>query len=139
MNKNVAMIRKIGGLGLAGAMAFGSAGATAADFGVSAQVQNTLAVTVVQPMALGSIFAASASSGLIGSLVLEPTGGMVAGETGVVIKSLGGQAAARGSVATDQNFTVNVPTATIVTSTHTGPNEVTAVADIVGQDRWRGW
>jgi hypothetical protein len=119
MNKNVAMIRKIGGLGLVGVLGLGAGGASAVDFNASADVQNALAVTVVQDMNFGTLFAAKANSSAISSIQLEPNGDIaettglaVGGDVGDAPSFLtlgGGVAAARGSVATSSNFTLTVP------------------------------
>jgi len=119
MNKNVAMIRKIGGLGLVGVLGLGAGGASAVDFNASADVQNALAVTVVQDMNFGTLFAAKANSSAISSIQLEPNGD-IAATTGLAVGGVvddapsfltlgGGVAAARGSVATSSNFTLTVP------------------------------
>jgi hypothetical protein len=121
MNKNVEMLRKIGGLGLAGVLAVGCSTAMAVDFDVTAEVQNALEVTVVDQMNLGTIFATSASTGAVGILRLSPAGGVTAvtdGTAGPAILSLGGQTPARASVAvgTDTQFTVNLPPSILTTN-----------------------
>ncbi len=114
MKKNVSMIRKASGLGLAGVMALGASSAMAAEFGASADIQSTLAVTVVNDLSFGTLYAATASSGDVDSLTLAPDGTFSGGpETGtsVNILSLGGTIQpAQGSVATNQNFTLSLPT-----------------------------
>ncbi len=114
MKKNVSMIRKASGLGLAGVMALGASSAMAADFGASADVQSTLTVTVVNDMSFGTLFAASASSGEWDALTLEPAGTITnpAAPTSTNFKllSLGGTIQpAQATVATSQTFTVDLP------------------------------
>lgn len=123
MNKNAAMIRKIGGLGLAGLLAVGAGQATAETFTVNTDVQNTLAITVVENMNLGTLFAASANSSAVSTLVLNPVTGTYGplGETVIVgasgdgpsLVSLGGQQPAVGSVATEEDFSVTLPAGVI--------------------------
>ena len=121
MNKNMKTFSKIGGLGLAGVLAFGAGQATAETFSVTTDVQNTLAITIVQDLNLGTLFAASANSSAINSLALAADGtfgtstpfatGGATGDAPSLI-SLGGQTAARGSVATGSDFTVTLPAGT---------------------------
>ena len=107
MNKKASFVRKFGGAGLAGALVFGaSAGAMAATFDVSADVQNALEVTQVQPMSFGTLFATAASDGSANGysyLTLQPGGGFDdAGQnqsSNIPLISLGGAQPARGSVA----------------------------------------
>lgn len=125
MTKNVSIIRKIGGVGLAGAMTLGSSAAMAVDFDATATVQNALDVTVVNQMNLGTIFATSASTGAVGILRLTPVGGLTAvtdGTAGPSILSLGGQTPARASVAvgTDTEFTVELPPSILTTNLANG-------------------
>lgn len=121
MNKNVAMIRKIGGLGLAGVLAFGASNAAAEDFDATVSVQNALAITNIQAMNFGTLFAANANASAAAQLDLAPGGGISEG-TGLDINgtastdapsflSLGGAtAAAQGTVSPSNNvFTVTVP------------------------------
>jgi len=131
MKKHMAMIRKAGLGVIAGAMTFGAGSATAADFGVTAEVQNTLSVSVVAPMSLGTLFVNTTDGTGIGTLVLGPDGTIAEGETNQVIKSLGGQSAARASVATDQNFTVTIPSGTLTASAWAAPDDVTGIAGVV--------
>lgn len=121
MNKNMKTFSKMGGLGLAGVLAFGAGQATAETFSVTTDVQNTLAITIVQDMSLGTLFAASANSSAINSLTLAadgtygtPTAFATGGVTGDApsLITLGGQTAARGSVATGSDFTVTLPAGT---------------------------
>lgn len=123
MNKNAAMIRKIGGLGLAGLLAVGAGQATAETFTVNTDVQNTLAITVVENMNLGTLFAAKANSSAVSTLTLNPNTGAYStlGETtiggapgdGPSLVSLGGQQPAVGSVATGEDFDVTLPAGVI--------------------------
>lgn len=132
MVKAIGMVRKVGLGAVAGGLALGAGVASAADFDVTAEVQNTLAVTVVTPMNLGTLFVNDLSTGTgIGTLVLAPGGGMTEGETGQVIKSLGGHTPARASVATDQPFTVKVPAATFTASSWATADNVTGITDVV--------
>ncbi|UDL05860.1 hypothetical protein [Marinobacter sp. CA1] len=118
------MMRKIGLGVVAGGLAIGAGSSYAADFGVTADVQNTLEVTVVAPMSLGTLFVNATDGTGIGTLVLNPDGSFTPGETDQVITSLGGQSAAQASVATDQNFIVNVPTAALDASTWAAAGDV---------------
>ena len=131
MSKNVSVIGKIGISLVSGSLIVGAGVASAAEFDVTAEVQNTLALNVIQPMSLGTLFINAAPDSGIGSLVLSPRGGIAPGVTTVPIKSLGGQSAARASVATDQPFKVTVPTATFLASGWSAAADVTSVADIV--------
>lgn len=125
------MMRKIGLGVVAGGLAIGAGSSYAADFGVTADVQNTLEVTVVAPMSLGTLFVNATDGTGIGTLVLNPDGSFVPGETDQVITSLGGQTAAQASVATDQNFIVNVPTAAFDASTWANPDDIATLANVV--------
>jgi hypothetical protein len=119
MNKNLKTFSKIGGLGLVGVLGLGAGGASAVEFNASADVQNALAVTVVQDMNFGTLFAAKANSSAISSIQLAPNGDIavitglaIGGGVGDAPSFLtlgGGVAAARGSVATSSNFTLTVP------------------------------
>jgi hypothetical protein len=123
MNKNVKMMSRIGGLGLVGAFVFGASQAQAETFNVTTEVQNTLAITVVQDMNLGTLFAASANSSAVSTLTLNPdTGSYTAGAETVLAAdtvdapsflSLGGQQPAIGSVATAEDFSVTLPAGVI--------------------------
>lgn len=123
------MFRKAGLCAAVGGLMLGAGVASAAEFDVTAEVQNTLAVTQDTPMSLGTLFVNKTDDSGIGSLVMAPDGGITQNETDQVIKSLGGQTAARASVATSQDFTVNVPTAT-VSGTHSS-GLVAGTTDIV--------
>lgn len=127
------MFRNVGLCAAVGGLVLGAGVASAAQFDVTAEVQNTLAVTQVTPMNLGTLFVNETNDSGIGSLILEPDGGFdtTNAQTDQVIKSLGGQTAARASVATSQDFTVNVPTAKVDTSGAYTPNDVTGAAGIV--------
>jgi hypothetical protein len=113
MNKNMKTFSKIGGLGLAGAMAFGASSVLAEDFSATADVQTTLAITIVQDLNFGTLNAVSASSGEVDSLTLQPDGTFVTGpatSTVVNLVSLGGTVQpAQGSVATSNIFTLDLP------------------------------
>lgn len=112
MQKSMNMNRLVVAVGLVGSMGLAANSALAADFGVTTDVQNTLAVTVVDPLNLGTLFAVTASDGATESLTLSPTGDYSTGplnNADITLLSLGGQVPARGSVATDQSFNVIVP------------------------------
>lgn len=119
MSKNLAMLRKVGGLGLAGIMAMGAGQAAAVDFNASADVQNTLAVTEVQPMSFGILFAAEANASAISSINLSANGDIAVGTPLQVAASdttdapsfltLGTGQAARGLVSTGNPFTLTLP------------------------------
>lgn len=131
MTKKIGINRKVGLVTGVSVLLTGAGFVSAANFDVTAEVQNTLEVAVVAPMSLGNLFVNQTDGTGIGSLVLSPAGAIEAGETGQVIKSLGGQAAARASVATDQNFFVNVPTVTFDGSAWAAADDVAGLADIV--------
>ncbi|NWO04379.1 MAG: hypothetical protein HLX50_01330 [Alteromonadaceae bacterium] len=132
MVKTMGMVRKVGLSAAVAAAALSGASVQAANFDVTAEVQNTLEVGVVEPMNLGNLFVnqTDGTAG-IGSLVLTPEGGIEEGETDQVITSLGGQSAARASVATDQNFKIVVPTATFDGSSWAAADDVTSITDVV--------
>jgi hypothetical protein len=113
MNKNMKTFSKIGGLGLAGVLAFGASSAMAEEFTASADVQSTLTITIVNDLNFGTLFAATASSGEVDSLTLAPAGTFTTGpETSTVVNllSLGGAVQpAQGSVATSNVFTLDLP------------------------------
>jgi len=113
MNKNMKNFSKMGGLGLAGVLAFGASSAMAEDFTASADVQSTLTITIVNDLNFGTLFAATASSGEVDSLTLAPAGTFTTGpETSTVVNllSLGGAVQpAQGSVATSNVFTLDLP------------------------------
>jgi len=119
MNKNVAMIRKIGFGFAAGGLVLGAGSASAVDFNASADVQNALAVTVVQDLTFGTLFAANANDQGVASLVLTPAGAISQGSALPTnggapgdepsFLSLGGEQPARGSVASASSFTLTVP------------------------------
>jgi hypothetical protein len=119
MNKNMKTFSKIGGLGLVGALAFGATQAQAETFNVTTDVQNTLAITVVQEMNLGTLFAATANSSAVSTLILNPDTGaygtleekLLGGSAGdgPSLVSLGGQQPAIGSVATSEDFKATLP------------------------------
>jgi hypothetical protein len=114
MNKNATMMSKIGGLGLAGVMAFGASSAMAEEFGASANVSSALAITIVNDMNFGDIFASTASSADVASLAMAPDGTFTTGDRDdgneVKILSLGGDVQpAQGTVATTNNFTIVLP------------------------------
>lgn len=82
----------------------GVAGGVSAQttFDVNATVQNSLTVTNVQDMNLGTLFAVSAASTAFKYAILAPTGSYTTPATGaatVTLLTLGGQQAARGSIA----------------------------------------
>ena len=102
----------------AGLLGLGASTAGAANFDVTAEVENSLDVTVVQGMNTGTIFATEALEQNRSTLVLEPDGSIAPGDkasTGddVVLLSLGGQQAARASVAAESEFTVTLPDAEV--------------------------
>ena len=117
MNKKASFVRKFGGAGLAGALVFASAGVTAATFDASADVQNALDVTQVQPMSFGTLFAVRAVSGdadRYSFITLQPEGGFddtlahegeTAGGDSIPLISLGGSQPAIGSVAVGSTAT----------------------------------
>ncbi|MDI9244469.1 hypothetical protein [Marinobacter sp. CHS3-4] len=116
MKQNTRIIKKVGGLGLAGVLAFGASTAMAEEFTASANVSSALAITIVNDLNFGDIFAATASSGSVDSLVMSPAGVFTNGtlDTGptgdVKLLSLGGTIQpAQGTVATSNDFTLTLP------------------------------
>lgn len=120
MAKKIRMASKLGFGVVAGGLALGAGLASAASFNATATIENTLAMTVVQDMDFGTLFAASANDQAVAGLILSPNG-TVSPATSLVVDgasattdapkflSLGGAAAARGSVLAGQGFTVTVP------------------------------
>lgn len=97
-----------------GSMGLIASPAAAGEFDVTAEVQNALEVTQVEPMNLGTLFAVDAVENERATLVLSPEGDMADGDdtTGApTLLSLGGQQAARGLVAASDEFTVTLPDA----------------------------
>lgn len=117
MNKNFKMISKIGGLGLAGAMVFGSAGVTAETFNATTTVQNALAVTNVADLDLGTVFATTSSDSEAAFFTLGAdgvvTGVTASGTSGFQLLSLSTPTPAQASVAvgSQAEFTVSLPAA----------------------------
>lgn len=119
MTIKIGMMRKIGFGTLVGALTLGGAYANAEQFEASVSVQNTLALNVVQGMEFGTLFASGANDQAIAGLTLTPAGEISAATPMAVAGadatgapqffSLGGQAAARGSVASSRDFVITVP------------------------------
>lgn len=118
MKKFNSIYTAVKGAGLVGLLAAGSSAAMAADFDATATVQNALEVTVVNGMNLGTIFATTASSNLVGIIRLNPDGTVEdavasadADADAPNIISLGGQDPARGSitVGSREAFTLTLP------------------------------
>jgi len=111
----------------------GVAGGVSAQttFDVTATVQNTLTVTKVQDLNLGTIFATTASDTAYKYVTLSPAGtyGTVAGHSSLTLLTLGGQQAARGSVAVGGTTPVRV---TLPSASFAGlaVNGTAAVADL---------
>ena len=114
-------MRKIGLATAISGLVFGMSSASAVDFDVTAEVENALEVTVVQPMSWGALFASNANGDSASGLKMDPNGDIeavndleISTETGAesapAFLSLGGQAPARGSVASNNNnFILSVP------------------------------
>ncbi|NMG70391.1 hypothetical protein [Parazoarcus communis] len=106
----------------------GVAGGVSAQttFDVTATVQNTLTVTKVQDLNLGTLFATAAAASAYKYVDLAPAGtyGTVqgSGATTLTLLTLGGQQAARGSVAVGGTTPVKItlPTATFASLEATG-------------------
>ncbi|MCK0163147.1 hypothetical protein [Marinobacter sp. S6332] len=120
MIKNAGMVRKIGLCVAIGGLALGAGVASAETFNATALVENTLAITKVQDLDFGTMFAASANDQAVAGLVLAPDGNVTSATALVVdgasaisdapkLLSLGGSAAARGSVSVGQGFTLQLP------------------------------
>lgn len=106
-------ISKISRLGIAGALVFGAAGAMAADFNATVNVQNALAVTNGGDLDFGTVFATTASDAASASLTLAPNGDVSEGPAGASFQllSLGTPVPALASVAvgSQATFTVKLP------------------------------
>ena len=112
MNKKASFVRKFGGAGLAGALVFGASAAMAADFDVSAEVQNALTVTNVADLNLGTIFATTASTGTVSILRFLPGGSAdPVGSGAGPLLALGGYVPAQAAieVGATTTFTVTLP------------------------------
>ncbi|PTD97360.1 hypothetical protein C8261_04975 [Pseudothauera lacus] len=92
------------------------------QFNVNATVQNSLTVTNEADMNLGTLFAVSADADDYKWVTLQPNGnyGTVYGSSDLVLLTLGGQSAARGSVAVGNTTPVSI----------TLPDAVFAAADL---------
>lgn len=103
----------VGSVALLGLAMSGTAAAT--EFTASATVQNTLTVTNVADMNLGTLFATSASTGAYKAITLGTDGSMgsPAGHADITLLTLGGASAAQASVAVGNTtpFTVTLPDA----------------------------
>ena len=86
-------------------------------FGVNATVQNALTVVNEADMALGTLFAVDANSTAYKYVVLSPAGTYAepVGNAAITLLTLGGQSAARGSVAVGNttSFVVTLPDAEV--------------------------
>lgn len=98
-----------------GVMSLGASIAQAADFGASATLENTLSVTVVNDMDLGTVFATETGAALIngvGALVIAPAGGATphgTDSTTIELVSLGAPSGAQGSVDMSASFNLVLP------------------------------
>lgn len=112
--RKTAIVASIGLLGVAM-----SGSASAVVFNANATVQNALVVTNVADMNLGTIFATTAASAAYRYMSLSPLAAMggSAGSATLTLIGLGGQVAAKGSVAVGVNtpFTVTLPAAEMPT------------------------
>lgn len=100
-------------MAVASVVVAGGSTAQAVDFGVSTTLQNTLAVTVVQDLDVGTVFAtatgAAATDG-VGALQISPAGAVADISTSAVsLTSLTAPTAAQGSVAMTADFTLTLP------------------------------
>ncbi|MHA7853619.1 hypothetical protein [Marinobacter shengliensis] len=130
MTKKIGMMRKTCLGAVIGGFALGMGNVSAEQFDVTAEVQNTLAITVVQPMSWGTLFAADAVGTAVSGLTMAANGDITTATAQAVgtgdandapsFLSLGGATSARGSVAAGNNeFTITVPsfdTLTLVAS-----------------------
>lgn len=131
----------VGAAALSG-LAFSGA-ATAVTFNANATVQNTLTVTNVADMELGTIFATSASSSVYKYMVLGTNGdfGTPQGDSSITLISLDGESAAQASVTigTDTAFTLTLPdaelgsTVQLVTAGDDTNSEIAAMAALGDQ------
>ncbi|MGQ7846780.1 hypothetical protein ACUNV4_20015 [Granulosicoccus sp. 3-233] len=102
-------------LAVAGTLSLGASMAQAEDFTASATLQNTLAVTNLQDLDIGSVFATVTGAALangVGALVIAP-GGTIADQGSdsatVNLTSLTSPTAAQGSVDMTADFTLQLP------------------------------
>ncbi len=121
MKKNIAMMSKVGGLGLAGAFVFGATSVSAEQFDVNVQVQNALAIDDITPMDFGTLYAATANGSAVSGISIAPNGDIGEGLTQTINGGAAGDAPpflslvdgapASGSVATDATFNIIMPDA----------------------------
>lgn len=101
---------------VAGAVGLGASIAQAEDFTASATLQNTLAVTNLQDLDIGSVFATVSGAALtngVGALVISPAGAISdqgSDSTTVNLTSLTSPTAAQGSVDMTAGFSLILPT-----------------------------
>ena len=125
MKKNISMIRKVGGFGLAGVMAFGASGVMAETFNGTAAVQSALVVTNVADLDLGTLFATEASSGEYSYITFDATGATSASEAapgaGFQVLQLGTVTPAQATVGvgSQTQFEITLPDAEVTDITAT--------------------
>lgn len=102
-------------IAVAGVIGLGASTAQAVDFGASATLENTLSVTVVNDMDLGTLFATATGAALangVGALIIAPDGGATphgTDSTTIELVSLGAPTGAQGSVDMSSNFNLELP------------------------------
>ncbi len=108
---------------VAGAIGLGASTAQAEDFGASATLENTLTVTVVNDLDVGTVFATVTGAALtngVGALVIAAADGAITDPTdsaSVNLVSLGTATPAQGSIAMTADFNMVLPDTSAVDAT----------------------
>ena len=134
--------KKIAGIGAVAAMGMVMSGTVAAEtFTATATVQNALTVVKVNDMALGTIFATTASSGVNRYMTLGSDGtmGSSLGDASLTLIGLGGHSVAQASIAVGStaDVTVTLPDAepgTAITGIAADTAELAQLPDVVWVD-----
>ena len=106
---------------VASVIGLGSTIAQAEDFDATAELQNTLAITVVNDLDLGTLFATTTGAALsegVGALVISAADGLATAPTTngeVTLTSLSGSAAASGTIDVLQDLTLILPDTNTIT------------------------
>lgn len=128
---NAGMIRKVGLCAAVGGLVLGAGVASAESFNATVSVQNKLDVTSVQEMNWGTLYANETSDQLVSAIIMAPDGavddtiaavdvsGSTASDEAPKFFQLSPGTPARGSVSTDQNFTLILPDHEAPTSSST--------------------
>ncbi len=122
----------------AGVISLGASTAQAVDFGASATLENTLAVTVVNDLDIGTVFATETGAALtngVGALIIAPDGSVTPHPTDsatVELVSLGTPVGAQGSVDMSADFNLVMPDTTAAVAADFAANAGTSLATITG-------